>query len=324
MWIIAIIAMLCWSGSDIFSKAGSKQSDKLSHYKVGIAVGVIMGLHALWEVTFGGVPLSFSDIITYLPASFFYITSMLVGYICLRYIELSISSPICNCSGALALIFSLFYFGVSWNDDSGDGIFLNIPITVGVILIVLGVVSLGFVDHFEDEEARALRQLKSNRKYSKSAIAILLPVVYCLLDACGTFVDTLIADNYTEKLIAAGTEAEAAESLSGDVLNTAYEFTWLFIAVILIVYVFVIKKEKPDIASDGFKWVGGICETVGQVFYMMVVVSDYKVGLVIISAYCAVSLIWSRIFLREKLSWKHYAAIAAAFVGIVILGVYDV
>lgn len=324
MWIIAIIAMLCWSGSDIFSKAGSKQSDKLSHYKVGIAVGVIMGLHALWEVTFGGVPLSFSDIITYLPASFFYITSMLVGYICLRYIELSISSPICNCSGALALIFSLFYFGVSWNDDSGDGIFLNIPITVGVILIVLGVVSLGFVDHFEDEEARALRQLKSNRKYSKSAIAILLPVVYCLLDACGTFVDTLIADNYTEKLIATGTEAEAAESLSGDVLNTAYEFTWLFIAVILIVYVFVIKKEKPDIASDGFKWVGGICETVGQVFYMMVVVSDYKVGLVIISAYCAVSLIWSRIFLREKLSWKHYAAIAAAFVGIVILGVYDV
>ena len=324
MWIIAIIAMLCWSGSDIFSKAGSKQSDKLSHYKVGIAVGVIMGLHALWEVTFGGVPLSFSDIITYLPASFFYITSMLVGYICLRYIELSISSPICNCSGALALIFSLFYFGVSWNDDSGDGIFLNIPITVGVILIVLGVVSLGFVDHFEDEEARALRQLKSNRKYSKSAIAILLPVVYCLLDACGTFVDTLIADNYTEKLIAAGTEAEAAESLSGDVLNTAYEFTWLFIAVILIVYVFVIKKEKPDIASDGLKWVGGICETVGQVFYMMVVVSDYKVGLVIISAYCAVSLIWSRIFLREKLSWKHYAAIAAAFVGIVILGVYDV
>lgn len=324
MWIIAIIAMLCWSGSDIFSKAGSKQSDKLSHYKVGIAVGVIMGLHALWEVTFGGVPLSFSDIITYLPASFFYITSMLVGYICLRYIELSISSPICNCSGALALIFSLFYFGVSWNDDSGDRIFLNIPITVGVILIVLGVVSLGFVDHFEDEEARALRQLKSNRKYSKSAIAILLPVVYCLLDACGTFVDTLIADNYTEKLIAAGTEAEAAESLSGDVLNTAYEFTWLFIAVILIVYVFVIKKEKPDIASDGFKWVGGICETVGQVFYMMVVVSDYKVGLVIISAYCAVSLIWSRIFLREKLSWKHYAAIAAAFVGIVILGVYDV
>lgn len=324
MWIIAIIAMLCWSGSDIFSKVGSKQSDKLSHLKVGIAVGVIMGLHALWEVTFGGVPLSFADIVAYLPASFFYITSMFVGYICLRYIELSISSPICNCSGALALVFSLIYFGVSWNNDSGDGIFLNVPITVGVIFIVIGVASLGIVDHFEDEETRALRQLKANRKYAKSAVAILLPVVYCLLDACGTFVDTLIADNYNEKLIAAGTDAEAAETLSGDVLNTAYEFTWFAVALILIVYVFVIKKEKPDMSSDSFKWLGGICETVGQVFYMMVVVSDYKVGLVIISAYCAVSFIWGRLFLREKLSWKHYAAIAAAFAGIMILGVYDV
>ena len=52
IWIIAIIAMLCWSGSDIFSKIGSKQDDKLSHYKVGIAVGLIMGLHAIYEVVF--------------------------------------------------------------------------------------------------------------------------------------------------------------------------------------------------------------------------------------------------------------------------------
>lgn len=324
MWIIAIIAMLCWSGSDIFSKVGSKQSDKLSHYKVGIAVGLIMGLHAIWEVAVAGVPISFSDIITYLPASFFYITSMLVGYICLRYIELSISSPICNCSGALALIFSLFYFGVSWNNEDGDGIFMNLPITVGVVLIVIGVAALGIIDHFEDDEARALRQLKANRKYAKSAFAILLPVLYCLLDACGTFVDTLIADNYTEKLIAAGNAADVAESLSGDVLNTAYELTWFFMAIVFAVYVFGIKREKVDLKFDGIKGIGGICETIGQVFYMMVVVSDYKVGLVIISAYCAVSFIWSRIFLKEKLSRKHYIALAAAFIGIVILGIYDV
>ena len=94
MWIIAIIAMLCWSGSDIFSKVGSRQDDKLSHYKVGIAVGLVMGLHAIFEVAVRGVPFTFSDIITYLPASFFYIGSMVVGYIGLRYIELSISSPI--------------------------------------------------------------------------------------------------------------------------------------------------------------------------------------------------------------------------------------
>ena len=77
IWIIAIIAMLCWSGSDIFSKIGSKQDDKLSHYKVGIAVGFVMGIHAFYEIAVRGVPFAFSDIITYLPASFFYILSML-------------------------------------------------------------------------------------------------------------------------------------------------------------------------------------------------------------------------------------------------------
>ena len=43
----------------------------------------------------------------------------------------------------------------------------------------------------------------------------------------------------------------------------------------------------------------------------------------IISSYCAVSVLWSRLFLKEKLSWKHYAAIAVTVAGIAVLGLYD-
>ena len=43
----------------------------------------------------------------------------------------------------------------------------------------------------------------------------------------------------------------------------------------------------------------------------------------IISAYCAASVLWSRLFLKERLSWKHYLAIFVAVVGIVIMGVFD-
>ena len=283
-----------------------------------------MGIHAIYEVTFGGVPLSFNDIIVYLPASALYILSMVIGYVGLRYIELSISSPICNCSGAFALIMNIAYFGVKWVEDDSDAIFLNGPIICGAVFIIIGIISLGIVDYFEDSETRALRQSASNRKYSKSVLAILLPVMYCVLDSLGTFVDTIIADNYCAMLEQGGKSAEEAELLCGDVLNTAYEFTWLFMAAIFAVYVFVVKKEKIDFKFDGIKTIGGICETVGQVFYMMVVVSEYKVGLVIISAYCAVSFIWSRLFLKEKLSAKHYLALAAIFIGIFILGFYDV
>ncbi len=49
-----------------------------------------------------------SIIWTYLPVSLLYISSMAMGYVGLRYIELSISSPICNSSGALVAVLCLF------------------------------------------------------------------------------------------------------------------------------------------------------------------------------------------------------------------------
>lgn len=325
MWIFAVIAMLCWSGSDILNKAGSNPKDKYSHYKVGIAVGLIMGLHAIYMVVFRGVNLNFSHIVLYFPATLMYISSMLVGYLGLRYIELSILSPICNGSGGVVAIMSMVWFGVTFNpNDESGAFFLNAPIITGIVLIVAGIISLGLVDYFEDEEMRLKRQQASNRKYAKSVLAILLPVIYCILDSLGTFADMVIADKYVASLEQGGMSAEAAELLAGDVLNTAYEFTWLFVAVVFAVYIFVIKKEKIEIKYDGTKLLGGICETLGQVFYMVVVVSGFTPGLVIVSAYCALSLIWGRIFLKEKLSFKHYLAIAAAIVGIVILGVYDI
>ena len=110
MWlVIALIATLCWSGSDLFSKIGSKPSDKYSHWKMVMAVGLVMGLHAAYEIFIGGVPITFADIVAYLPASVLYIGSMVMGYVALRYIELSVSSPICNASGAVAALFCFIF-----------------------------------------------------------------------------------------------------------------------------------------------------------------------------------------------------------------------
>ena len=326
-FVSSVLAMLCWSGSDFFTKLGTSQEDKRSELKVGGIVGLIFGLHALYMLIFGGVTISLSDLIFYLPASILYIGSMLIGYMGLRYIELSISSPICNSSGALALLFSLLYFGVTFaeGDESGK-IFLNAPIIIGAVFVAAGVIALGLVDYSEDDVARAARQEKSSRKYARSLLAILLPILYCVLDAAGTFVDTLLADAYTERLLDADPllDPDLADSITGDRLNTAYELTWLLVGIVCLVIVYLVRRSRPKVKEELPIALGGICETAGQVFYMAVVVSEYKVGLVIISAYCAVSLLWSAIFLKERLSWKHYAAIAAAFVGIVILGWMDV
>ena len=76
----SIIALLCWSGSDFFSKIGCRDaSDKYSQYKMVTAVGVVMGIHAAFEVFVGGVEISWQVIWTYLPVSLLYIGSMTLG-----------------------------------------------------------------------------------------------------------------------------------------------------------------------------------------------------------------------------------------------------
>ena len=115
MWFwLSLITLICWSGSDLFSKIGCRDAkDKYSHLKMVMAVGLVMGLHAAYEIFVGGVEISLDIIMTYLPVSLLYIGSMAMGYLGLRYIELSISSPICNSSGALVAVMTLFMVGFS-------------------------------------------------------------------------------------------------------------------------------------------------------------------------------------------------------------------
>ena len=301
MWFwFSIIALVCWSGSDLFSKIGCADArDKYSHLKMVTAVGAVMGLHAAWEIFVGGVEISFSILLTYLPVSALYIVSMAVGYVGLRYIELSISSPICNSSGAIVAILTLITGGIT------DILPIQL---IATALVCIGVVSLGVVEAREDESLRQARQEEGNYKYAKSALAIALPVIYCLLDALGTFADSIVL-----------------ETLGEDSANVAYELTFLACGVISFLYAVVIKKDRLIPKMEAPKYIGAVFETAGQFAYIYALADSSHVAMSapIISAYCVASVLWSRVFLKEKLSWKHYAAIAVAVVGIVILGAFD-
>jgi len=300
MWFwFAIITLLCWSGSDFFSKIGCRDGkDKYSQFKMVMAVGLVMGLHAAYEIFIGGVEISWQVIWTYLPVSLLYILSMTLGYVGLRYIELSISSPICNASGALVAIIAI----ISGTADPME------PIQyVAIALAAAGVIGLGFVEAHEDEELRAKRQEASNFKYAKSWLALALPIAYCILDAAGTFADDLVL-----------------ETLNEDSANVAYELTFLAAGIVSFIYTVVIKKQKLVAKAEGPKYVGAVFETAGQLAYVYALASgESALAAPIISSYCVASVLWSRIFLKEKLSWKHYACVLTTIIGIIIMGVFD-
>lgn len=298
-FLFSIITLLCWSGSDFFSKIGCRDAkDKYSQFKMVMAVGLVMGLHAAYEIFIGGVEISWQVIWTYLPVSLLYIASMTLGYVGLRYIELSISSPICNASGALVAIVAII---------SGTAGEMEVMQYVAIALACIGVIGLGFVEAHEDDELRAARQQASNYKYAKSWLALALPIAYCLLDAAGTFADELVL-----------------ETLNEDSANVAYELTFLAAGVLSFIYTCLIKKQKLVARAEGPKYVGAVFETAGQFTYIMALASgEAALAAPIISSYCMASVLWSRIFLKEKLSWKHYACIAVTFAGILIMGIYD-
>lgn len=302
MWFwFAVAALLCWSGSDLFSKIGCQDAkDKYSHLKMVMAVGIVMGIHAAYEVFVGGVEINGKILLTYLPVSMLYILSMAIGYLGLRYIELSISSPICNSSGAIVaiLIFATKGFGE-----------LPPMAIVAVALVCIGVVALGITEANEDEELRKARQDASNHHYAKSWVAITIPIIYCLLDALGTFADSRVL-----------------ETLNEDSANVAYELTFIIVGILCAVYVLGIKKQKLVPKMEVPKYTGAIFETAGQFAYIYALADSEHAALAapIISAYCVASVLWSRIFLKEKLSLKHYGSIFVVIVGIVIMGILDI
>ena len=295
----SIIALLCWSGSDFFSKIGCRDaSDKYSQYKMVTAVGVVMGIHAAIEIFVGGVEISWQVIWTYLPVSLLYIGSMTLGYVGLRYIELSISSPICNASGALVAIIAIV---------SGTAGKMAIAQYIAIFLACAGVIGLGFVEANEDDELRAARQEASNYKYAKSWLALALPIAYCILDAVGTFADDLVL-----------------ETLNEDSANVAYELTFLVAGIVSFIYTVIIKKQKLLPKAEGPKYIGAAFETAGQLAYIYALASgESALAAPIIASYCMASVLWSRLFLKEKLSWKHYTCILVTFAGILIMGIYD-
>ncbi len=386
----AIITLLCWSGSDFFSKIGCRNAeDKYSQFKMVMAVGLVMGLHAMYEIFIGKVQISWQIMLTYLPVSLLYILSMTLGYVGLRYIELSISSPICNASGALVAMLAI----VTGSAGSMEGAQYT-----AIGLACAGVIGLGFVEAGEDEALRAARQEAGNQKYAKSWLALALPVAYCILDAAGSFADDRVLDVFhldflvrnapaefaeifsqgipvaletlTELLEDSGlrsfselfscgipealrslTDPRTAEELlrflgeyqldapaldrltgfiqsmqdaSASSANVAYELTFLTAGAACFVYTVIIKKQPLKARAEGPKLLGASFETVGQFTYIMALASgNAALAAPIISSYCMVSVLWGRLFLKEKLSWKHYACIGVTFAGILIMGIYD-
>lgn len=306
---IALIATLCWGFADLFYKAGADSEDPYSHVKTTIAVGFVFGLHALYTLLFTELDFDFRNLIRYAPVSAMYILSMAIGYLGLRYLELSIVSPVENCSGALAAL-----LGIVILRELPEGVWN----WLGILLCCTGVFLLGLMERSRTE----LGGTRDESRFRRGTAAFLLPLGYCVIDTLGTFLDDPCLSMETTWLV------NVTEDSIETVGNTAYELSFLAVALVLSLVLCLNRRKtarKKAVLSKYrlFRFTAALFETAGQLAYVNVIGGNAVVVAPMVASYCVVSVFLSRVVLREKLPLRQYAAIAVTFAGILLLGIAE-
>ena len=304
-WLFFSIATaLLWGTAELFYKKGALPNEKYSHLKICVWVGVVMGAHAIFTLLTQDIHYNPVNIIQYLPVSLFYIISMAFSYFGMRFLEESISDPIENTAGVIcALLFAIFL-----KEEIA-------PLTwVAIAVITIGVLGVSFVEN-HGETTRKKRLGKT-----LAVVAFCMPFVYAFLDAFGTFLDDaffLIEDAASSPLV------DVTEDTIEAVANTSYELTFAFFALCLYIFMKVKKVKFGPVAQNKDKVLAAVFETAGQFTYVYALGGVDAIAAPILSSVCVVSLVLSRIFLKEKLSKKTYAFIAVVIVGILLMAVSE-
>lgn len=296
-YISAVLTILLWGTADLFYKKGTDPNDRYSHLRIVIMVGLVMGIQAVFELNKMDWQYNPINLVKYLPVSFMYILSMALGYVGLRYLEVSINSPVSNTSGAIAGILAFIVLGKT----------MNIWQLFAVILITLGLIAIAIIQRNLAEEEMKKNNISIDRKYKLGALALVFPILYAVIDALGTFLDDVYLSNL----------------MSPEEALISYEVTFLLCGILSLIYIVVVKKQKFNILQEKDKALAAVFETAGQFFYVYALDTNSVVAAPMIASYSIVSVILGRIFLREKLTYKQYIIIAIVMIGIFILGMFE-
>lgn len=301
MWLVFTLATtLLWGLAELFYKKGSHEEQKYDHLRVCVLVGAVMGIHAVFTLLTSDISYDPMNLLAYLPVSLCYILSMACSFFGIRFIEESLADPIENTAGAMCSLLCVIFLGEK----------IAPAVWVAIAIIVIGIVG---VTHTE-RSAEVNRKQKLGKRLA--IVAFAMPFCYATIDALGSFLDIAFLDMETSPLV--GVTEENIELVA----NVSYELTFAIVGLILFIFM-KIKGVKFDLPKQKDKTLAAVCETAGQLTYVYAMSGNGAIAAPILSSVCVVSLLLSRIFLKEKLTKKQYLFITIIIVGILMLAVLE-
>nr|MBQ5811473.1 DMT family transporter [Clostridia bacterium] len=229
-----------------------------------------------------------------------YILSMACSFFGIRFIEESLADPIENTAGAMCSLLCVIFLGES----------IPLAVWIAIAIIVVGLIGVSC----NERSAEVDRTKKLGKRLA--VIAFAMPFCYAIIDALGSFLDIYFLELETSPLI--GVNEENIELVA----NVSYELTFAICGLILFVFM-MFKKVKFELPKQGDKIAAAVCETAGQLTYVYAMSGNGAIAAPILSCVCVVSLVLSRIFLKEKLTKKQYLFIGIIIIGILMLAVLE-
>ena len=301
MWLMFTLATtLLWGLAELFYKKGSHEEAKFDHLRVCVMVGAVMGIHAIYTLMTSDIAYDPMNLIMYLPVSMCYIISMACSFFGIRFIEESLSDPIENTSGAMCTVLCALILG----DEIAPMVW------VAIAIIVIGILGVSYAE----QDAGRARKQRLGKKLAMIAFA--MPFCYALIDAIGCVLDIYFLEMETSPLI--GITEENIELVA----NISYELTFAICGIILLAYM-MYKRVKFNLPQQKDKALAAVCETTGQLTYVYAMSGNGAIAAPIISCVCVVSLLLSRVFLKEKLTKRQYMFITIIIAGILMLAVLE-
>ena len=301
MWLIFTLATtLIWGLAELFYKMGSHEDEKYGHLKVVILVGAVMGIHAIFTLLTSDIAYDPMNLIAYLPVSLCYILSMACSFFGIRFIKESLSDPVENTSGAMCSVLCFLFLGES----------ISMPVWIAIGVIAVGIIGVGYTEKTTDLDRRE----RLGKRLA--AISFAMPFCYAIIDAFGSFLDIFFLEMETSPLI--GVNEENIELVA----NISYELTFAIVGIVLFIFM-KLMKVKFELPKQKSKIAAAVCETAGQLTYVYAMSGNGAIAAPIISSVCVVSLLLSRIVLKERLTNRQYLFISIIIVGILMLAVLE-
>jgi len=294
MWLMfTAMTVIFWGTSEtIFKKSTKGDEHSVAHLLAynGIFFGISGIIYML--IIYKGFGFDFRNVIKYFPIAITYLLSMFSYYHAMKRVKISLISPIVNSSCIITVLLCIFVLKEYPSFIQG----------IAIVLVITGLILLSFNKNTKDdvEEDKRIKP-----KVNIYILGLIFAFGYFVLDGVASFLDEAFLEGYMKDC--------------DMIISHAIISAMLGIAC----YIYLkIKDRSYRVEIDKYKAVGSVFETMGEYTYIFALANG--IGSVVspfVAAYSAVTILLSRIFLKEKLKKKQYILITVILLGIIMLSI---